>query len=173
MFTWRSGVATGNKGGAPSMFTDELALQVCTHIAQGKSLRSIAAIEGMPCTMTVLRWVRDKPEFSLQYAHAREARAEAMAEEILEIADESIHDQFVDDQGNLKTNSEAIARSKLRVDSRKWLASKWATKKYGDKVAVGGAEDLPPIQTNDLDAAARIAALLTTATNRKAGGGED
>lgn len=40
-----------------------------------------------------------------------------------------------------------IQRSKLRVDTRKWLASKMAPKKYGDKVAIGGADDLGPVQT--------------------------
>ena len=56
-------------------------------------------------------------------------------------------DTYVDSDGNVKTDTEAIQRSKLRVDTRKWLASKKAPRKYGDKVAIGGADDLGPVQT--------------------------
>ena len=45
-------------------------------------------------------------------------------------------------------NGEAVQRSKLRVDARKWMASKMAPKKYGDKLAVGGADDLPPVKVD-------------------------
>ena len=75
-----------------------------------------------------------RPEFSEQYARAREAQADKLAEEALQIADDGRSDTYLDAEGNEKTNTEAIQRSKLRVDTRKWLASKMAPKKYGDKV---------------------------------------
>ena len=87
------------------------------------------------------------PEFSEQYARAREAQADKLAEEALQIADDGRSDTYVDGDGNVKTDTEVIQRSKLRVDTRKWLASKMAPKKYGDKVAIGGADDLGPVQT--------------------------
>lgn len=88
-----------------------------------------------------------RPEFSEQYARAREAQADKLAEEALQIADDGRSDTYVDAEGNERTDTEVIQRSKLRVDTRKWLASKMAPKKYGDKVAIGGAEDLGPVQT--------------------------
>ena len=134
--------------GRPSIYNPELAAQICEHIAQGKSLRTIAEMEGMPHQATIMAWLDGShPDFSEQYARAREAQADKLAEETLLIADESSQDTYVDADGNVKTNTEAIQRSKLRVDTRKWLASKMAPKKYGDKVAIGGADDLGPVQT--------------------------
>jgi hypothetical protein len=57
-----------------------------------------------------------------------------LAEEIITIADDSSGDVIVDDDGNEQTNHERVARSRLRVDARKWYASKLAPKRYGDKV---------------------------------------
>lgn len=90
----------------------------------------------MPGMTTVLRWLADeeKPEFRLQYAYAREAQADLLAEEILEIADDGSNDTYEDADGNQRTDQDVIARSRLRVDARKWLASKMAPKRYGDKI---------------------------------------
>ncbi len=106
-----------------------------------------------------------RPEFSEQYARAREAQADKLAEEALQIADDGRSDTYVDADGNVKTDTEVIQRSKLRVDTRKWLASKMAPKKYGDKVAIGGADDLGPVQTvtkemTDAERAVRLARAI-------------
>ena len=134
------------KVGAPSMYSEELAQEICRHIADCVSLRTIAAMEGMPDVATIMRWLADetKPEFREQYARAREAQADKMAEDILAIADEECtmvradkHSTKDDDgEGNTAVvfDATAVARNKLRVDARRWLASKMAPKKYGDKV---------------------------------------
>ncbi len=59
---------------------------------------------------------------------------EALAEEILEIADDGSNDTYETEDGHEKVNTDVINRSRLRVDTRKWLMSKLAPKKYGDKV---------------------------------------
>ena len=105
------------------------------------------------------------PQFSEQYARAREAQADKLAEEALQIADDGRNDTYVDGDGNVKTDTEVIQRSKLRVDTRKWLASKMAPKKYGDKVAIGGADNLGPVQTvtkemTDAERAVRLARAI-------------
>lgn len=115
--------------------------KVCEQIAECKPLHKIAAAAGVSKGV-LITWLAGFPD---QYARAREAQADKFAEEILEIADESDHDLVPTEQG-LAVNHEAIARSRLRVDARKWLASKMAPKKYGEKIAVGGADDLPPVQ---------------------------
>lgn len=136
------------KPGNPSTYTPDLAAAICEHIAAGKSLRTIAALDGMPAQSTIMAWLDGRhPEFSEQYARAREAQADKLAEEILSIADDGRSDTYIDGEGNTKTDTEVIQRSKLRVEARKWLASKMAPKKYGDKLAVGGADDLGPVQT--------------------------
>ena len=106
--------------GRPSDYTQEIADAICEHIAQGKSLRWICAEDGMPGSTTVYRWLNENEGFRKQYTHARELQAEFYADEIIEIAD-------------LAKNEDAqVAR--LRVDARKWKASKLAPKKYGDKL---------------------------------------
>lgn len=130
----------------PSSFTQGVADTICQRITEGESLRRICLDDGMPAASTVFKWLTDRKEFSEQYARAREAQADHLAEEILQIADDGENDTYQTENG-LAVNHDVIARSRLRVDARKWLASKMAPKKYGDKLAVGGADDLPPIKS--------------------------
>jgi len=124
--------------GRPSDFTPEIADRLCKLIAEGQSLREICSAEDMPGKTTVLRWLDKNEEFRGQYARAREAQAEHWADEILEISDDGSNDwmERKNQDGSTYTvvDHEHVSRSKLRVDSRKWLMSKLAPKKYGDKV---------------------------------------
>lgn len=90
---------------------------------------------------TIFKWLRDNPSFSEQYARAKEIQAEAFSDELLDIADDGVND-FVEIQKKngavVLCDQENIQRSKLRVDTRKWLMSKFAPKKYGDKLAIDG-----------------------------------
>lgn len=127
----------------PSIYTPELAARICEEIASGRSLRDICRDEGMPHRATILRWLAKHEEFRDQYARAREAQADHMADEILEIADDGNNDwmERLGPEGQSRgwvVNGECAQRSKLRVDARKWLLSKMLPKKYGDKVEVEG-----------------------------------
>lgn len=99
----------------------------------------------MPDKSTVLRWLRDREEFRVQYARAKQEGAEVMAEEILDIADDGRND-WEEREGRggtyIALNREAIERSKLRVDARKWVMSKLLPKKYGDKLDVAHTGDV-------------------------------
>jgi hypothetical protein len=136
------------KIGRPSEYSEELADLICDAIAGGKSLIDICASEAMPSARAVYRWLADdsRVDFRHRYACAREAQADKLAGEILQISDYGINDTQVDGDGRVIVDHDVIARSRLRVDSRKWLASKLAPKKYGDKLALGGADDLPPLR---------------------------
>lgn len=131
--------------GRPSSYTEEQADSICEHIASGKSLVSWCAQEGRPNYSTVTRWLEAHESFRNKYVRAREDQADYLAEEIVQIADDGLNDTYTDEEGNVRTNQDVIARSRLRVDARKWYASKLQPKKYGDKVAVGGADDLPAV----------------------------
>lgn len=125
--------------GRPSDFTQEVADAICTRIAAGESLRAICQDEHMPAASTVFLWLIKHLEFSEQYARAREAQADFLADEIIEISDDGTNDWMVrngkdGEDSTYVLNGEHVQRSKLRVDSRKWFASKVAPKKYGDKV---------------------------------------
>ena len=120
--------------GRPSDFTQETAAQICERIANGESLRRICLDDAMPGMSTVFQWLTAHAIFAEQYAHAREAQADTLADEIVDIADDGSRDYAVDEQGRQIVDHDHITRSRLRVDARKWIASKLKPKKYGDKV---------------------------------------
>lgn len=120
--------------GRPSTYSQEVADQICQRIAEGEPLRQICREDVMPPWRTVYHWIEDNPEFSARIARAREVGFDAIAEECLEIADESAFDAIEGEDGALRSNSEVIQRSKLRVETRLKLLAKWSPKRYGDKV---------------------------------------
>jgi hypothetical protein len=118
---------------------------VCSLLAEGQSLRKICQLEKMPHISTVMDWLmrgtgeaKRKPyiAFAEQYARAREAQAEVLADEIIDISDDATQDDLFNDEGKRVLNAEWVARSKLRVDARKWVASKLLPKKYGEKTTL-------------------------------------
>jgi hypothetical protein len=127
--------------GRPSIFTDEVGLVICERLADGESLRTIGCDPEMPSQRTIYRWLAANEEFRQQYARARETQADTLFDEILDIADDGSNDWMErhDDQGGnigWKENGEAMQRSRLRVDARKWMAGKLRPKKYGEKIDV-------------------------------------
>lgn len=88
----------------------------------------------MPCPATVLKWVNAHSEFGKQYAETRAQAYLLLADEIIEISDRSESDTYTDEDGNTRTNTEVVARSRLMVDTRKWMLSKMLPKVYGDKI---------------------------------------
>lgn len=131
-------------GGRPAKYGAETRIEICKRIANGESLTAICKDEHMPYKDQVLDWLFDEPEFSTQYARAREAQAEHYLDEIIQIADDSVLDTEINpESGNEVTNHDVIQRAKLRVDTRKWAMSKLAPKKYGDRITHGGDPDAP------------------------------
>lgn len=108
---------------------------VCEQVADCITLREIAASAGVS-KGSLISWLAGYPD---QYARAREAQAETLAEDLLSIADDASRDTYTDADGNTKTDQEVVARSRLRIDARKWLAGKMAPKKYGDKLDITAA----------------------------------
>jgi hypothetical protein len=124
--------------GRPTKYTQELADTICEQLASGDSMRTVCKEDEMPAMSTLFRWLREIPEFRQQYEKAKEEAADAFAEEILDIADDGSNDWMIkhgkDDQESWQLNGEHVQRSRLRIDSRKWIASKLKPKKYGDKI---------------------------------------
>lgn len=130
------------KVGRPSLYTNELAEDICMQIAtSSKSMKTICS-ELKISVATVITWLSEGhrnyiSEFAKQYARAKELQADYLAEELMEIADDSGDDLLtIDEYGNRVENREFVNRSKLRVDARKWIASKLKPKRYGDKIDV-------------------------------------
>jgi len=101
------------------MLRTEQRKKILEGLADGKSLRSICRAQAMPAISTVMEWCANEPEWAEQYARARAAGDDAMAEDIQDIADTD----------GLEPNDKRV-----RIDARKWLLAKRQPKKYGEKV---------------------------------------
>ena len=167
------------KRGRPTKYTPKLGASICKRMALGESVRSICTDPKMPNRDTVLAWAFDpfpsddaRAEFSGQYARAMLMRAELYAEDIIEIADEAGLDVEIDEKGKVTVKGEILERAKIRIDVRKWYASKLVPK-YADKLVHEGGET--PIKTEDVsrdpehltDLARRIAFILNGAVHER------
>jgi len=119
---------------------DFLIEQVSTN---GKNLHSIKRHHpAFPDVTTVYPWFKKDEKFAQQYAQAKRTAMDFMAEEIVTIADDGsndymeIMDKNGDPTGAWKFKGEHVMRSKLRIDTRKWIMSKLMPSKYGEKIQV-------------------------------------
>ena len=99
------------RSGRPTDYSDLLVSEICEQLSEGKSLRSICKAKKLPSCSTIFLWLSKYPEFSEQYARAREDQADTLAESIIDIADEPV------------TCRADVTRNRLRVDARKWYAA--------------------------------------------------
>ena len=89
---------------------------VCDQVANGMSLSEIGGNEGIPYSV-LWRWLNAEGRMEA-YRVALEARADKEAHDVLHIADGA--------------TAEEVGVAKLRVDARKWAASKWDRERYGE-----------------------------------------
>jgi len=124
---------TKKKVGRPTDYNQELANLICERVATHEvGLKRLCAMyDDMPDKITINRWRHKYPEFCTRYTQAKIQQVETLVDEIIDIADDSTQDEIINDQGMRVCNSEFIARSRLRIDTRKWLASKLVPKIYG------------------------------------------
>ncbi len=119
----RKAVATPKKKiGRPSVYSQKLAMDICSQISTGNHLNAICKQDNMPTRTTVYKWLETNPTFADMYVRAREERTDLMADEIIDIADQTFED------------AAAVMKARLRVDTRKWLMAKMSPRKYGDKI---------------------------------------
>ena len=122
--------------GRPAKKSTELIKRILISISVDRlSLRKACEKESIS-DGTFIMWVLEDETLSEQYARCMRIRNERMAEEIIDISDDVTEDDIFDENGNRKANNEWIARSRLRVDTRKWLLSKLLPKKFGDKLEI-------------------------------------
>jgi hypothetical protein len=143
--------------GRPSLYTEELASEICRLIAEGRTTRQVCSIEGMPSLQTLFRWFTMFPEFNELYARAKEVQIEVLASEVLELSDtcrigeKTKSTRLIGTSDGVVitlpaeevTTGDMVERARLQVDSRKWLLSKLAPKKYGDRLELAGDKEAP------------------------------
>lgn len=118
--------------GRPSLFSSEVAAEICTRLTEGQNLKEICVDEAMPSERTVYGWLASDADFSQQYARARKTWADAQIEEIIAVSKDT----------QIKPDDKRI-----QIDTLKWAMGK-LNGKYSDKLKhVGGDEDDAPIQT--------------------------
>ena len=133
---------TKNKVGRPSDYSEDVINEICLRLSFGEGLVKICKDDHLPARQTVISWLFKHKEFADRYAQAREAQADYLLEELLDIADNTEGDTYTDAKGNVRIDHENINRSRLRVDTRKWVITKLAPKKYGDRVEEVAKEEL-------------------------------
>ena len=148
--------------GRPTDYSLEITDLICERLASGESMRAISRDEDMPCMSTLFLWLRTHEEFSEQYAKAKEESADALVEDMLDIADNQVSQPLlvngepVEIDGKLieVRDGPAVQHAKLRVDTRKWAASKLKPKKYGDRLETvhSGSIGLKGLTDAQLDA---------------------
>lgn len=121
---------TKRKIGAPSSYTDTIGKEIVTRLASGQSLHSICKLEHMPHISTIYDWVAKEPIFAEHYGRAREHAAHTLFDQCLDIADDSSQDILEDGSAN----NAAIARAKVRIDTRMRVAGKLAPRVYGERI---------------------------------------
>lgn len=160
--------------GRKSTYTPGLGALIADRLAKGEPLAQICREDGMPADRTVRDWQDARPEFAATIARAREAGHDFIAAECLTIADDSRND-FIEklagggDEQAVKAlafNAEHVQRSKLRIETRLKLLAKWDPKRWGEKIAIGGADDLPAIQSQITMTDEQLAFIATASSNR-------
>jgi hypothetical protein len=133
--------------GRPTLYSQDLADAICEHLAMGESMRTVCKEPDMPAMASVFKWLREHKEFSEQYAKAKEESADAMAEDLLYIADTPVMGEIktIKPDGTVEIKQdEMLGHRRLQVDARKWLMAKMKPKKYGDKIDhTTNGKDLP------------------------------
>jgi hypothetical protein len=137
------------RGNGGTRYSVQLANAICEALVEGRSLRSICTDEDMPGRSTVFRWLEEHAEFRELYARARKVQAEIFFDETIEIADDARNDWMerrTQKDVSWVANGENIQRSKLRIDTRKWVVAKLSPKKYGDKAEDTGGSEAPVVK---------------------------
>lgn len=135
--------------------------EICRRMSEGEVLSQILREEGMPSRTVIVRWLQENPEAERQYLQARERLLDLWADEVIEIAEDGRNDwverENARGQVAVVLDKEAIARSRLRIESRQWLLAKLRPETYGDsqRIDLRGRIDM-----SEKEVEAEIVALL-------------
>lgn len=134
-----------NPTGRPTKYTEEMANNICSRLAMGKSLRAVCKEENMPSRTTVFNWFNSEKGFLDQYTRAKDESADSDSDRIASIA-ETVLDGSVDAQA-----------ARVAIDAYKWMAGKKKPKKYGDKIQTehSGSIDITSKTVAELNAELR------------------
>ena len=155
--------------GRPSKYSSEIAANICEQLVTGLSLRKICMQPDMPTHDAVFRWLSKHRDFAEDYARSREGWADAVFDELFDIADDGKNDWMAvhgKENEGWKFNGEHAQRTRIRIDTRKWALARMSPRKYGDKITQEHTgPDGAPMFTDE-ERYRRIAALKERIENR-------
>lgn len=140
---------------------EELARQVFELMRGGLSALKSCKKVGIDHS-TLAAWLNDDEKLANEYARARADLLDKIAEEIMELSDAMV--------GRLSNTGgydhAEIQKQKLQIDTRKWLLSKLAPKKFGDKLEISGDKE-NPLAVERIDATKLSTAALAEIMSAK------
>lgn len=142
--------------------TAELKEEIVHRIASGEFLKNIVNDERMPSEPTVYREAERDPEFGAEMKFAYRVAAGRLVDEMLEIADDATQDFKPDGSVNYET----AQRSNLKINTRKWVVSKFDPARFSEKVQTditSGGEKLDAKEISPLESARQVAFLVEMA----------
>ena len=159
---------TPKKIGRPSKYTPELAAEICERLSDGEPLRQICRDDHMPAWTAIYAWAAKDKELSERIAQAREQGYDAIAEDLLAIADTPLYGETETSSANglTITRQDMLGHRKLQIETRLKLLAKWNPKKYGDRQILAGDKDNPVEVKADLGVFETM--LQTVELNRQA-----
>lgn len=117
--------------GRPSLYTQEIADEICERLSNGEPMAQICRDEGMPAARTVRDWAKQNEALAAAIACAREDGFDTIAARVRETA-----------RGKGESTAD-VQRDKLIIETDLKLLAKWDPKRYGDKTLVGSDPDNP------------------------------
>ena len=154
------------------------AARICELLSQGVTLAQIMRDHAdLPSRWSIHRWMVSNPEFKEAYELARDVGYDAIADEIVNIAEDGSADWTTrrarDGSEYQVVDAEAVARSKLRVYAREKLLAAWSPRYRPQSGIQLSNPEGGPVEFTDAAASAKIASLLALAKSRAAGEPED
>lgn len=122
--------------GRKSTYNQKIADEICERLCEGEPLRAICREDHMPSWRTIYDWIGADDSFAARIARARELGQDAIAEDILHIADTPMEgvETEISETGKKEKRGDMLGHRKLQIETRLKLLAKWNPKKYGERL---------------------------------------
>ena len=131
-------VVVKRRPGRESKYTKKLADSLCRWL-EGGHVMAQWLVDNDIGRRTVQRWVEeDRGGFAADFARAKDAGFDAIAEDVLTIIDTPMFGVVttLDEDGEKTVTADMLGHRKARAEFRLKLLSKWDPRRYGEKVAI-------------------------------------